>query len=157
MLIPIVRELVRTGPLQGSKLYMPISFASVLGGTCTLIGTSVNIIIGGMILDTIAQNAPGTPPMRALEIFDPAWVAVPAAVLGIALMILGSRFLFPAREEEETSGETRLYRAEFLAGKLPVFAKGVYMEQIPNNGSREWKDLNARAQEGGVHLGGRPL
>ncbi len=114
MLIPIVRDLVRTGPLQGSKLYMPISFASVLGGTCTLIGTSVNIIIGGMILDTIAQNAPGTPPIRALEIFDPAWVAVPAAVLGIALMILGSRFLFPAREEEETSGETRLYRAEFV-------------------------------------------
>ena len=51
----------------------------------------------------------------------------------------------------------RQYRADFLAGKLPVFAAGVYMEQIPNNGSREWKDLNARAQEGGVHLGERPL
>jgi hypothetical protein len=51
----------------------------------------------------------------------------------------------------------RHYRADFLAGKMPVFAAGVYMEEIPNNGSREWKDLNARAQEGAVHVGGRPL
>jgi di/tricarboxylate transporter len=114
MLIPIVRDLARTGPLQGSKLYMPISFASVLGGTCTLIGTSVNIIIGGMVLETIALNAPGTPAMRPIEIFDPALVAVPAAALGIGLMILGSRWLFPDRDAGESSVESRHYRAEFV-------------------------------------------
>lgn len=52
----------------------------------------------------------------------------------------------------------RRYRADFLAGKLPVFAKGVYMEQVDNNGSAEWKDLNARAlRDGSVHSAGRPL
>ena len=51
----------------------------------------------------------------------------------------------------------RQYRADFLAGKLPVFATGVYMEQVPNNGSGEWKDLNRRAQQAGVHVGGRPI
>ncbi len=114
MLIPIVRDMARTGPLQGSKLYMPISFASVLGGTCTLIGTSVNIIIGGLILDTLAQNAPGTPQMRPLEIFDPAWVAVPAAVLGVAMMMLASRWLFPDRDKKDSAVEARSYRAEFV-------------------------------------------
>ena len=52
----------------------------------------------------------------------------------------------------------RLYRADFLAGKLPVFARGVYMEQIPDDGSRDWKDLNARAlRNGSVHTAGRPI
>jgi hypothetical protein len=50
------------------------------------------------------------------------------------------------------------YRADFLAGKLPVFAKGVYMEQVDNNGSAEWRDIHARVmKEGSVHSGGRPL
>ena len=52
----------------------------------------------------------------------------------------------------------RLYRADFLAGKLPVFARGVYMEQIPDDGSRDWKDLNARAlRNSSVHTAGRPI
>jgi hypothetical protein len=51
-----------------------------------------------------------------------------------------------------------LYRAEFLEGKMPVFAKGVYLEQVDNNGSAEWRDIHARAmKEGSVHSGGRPL
>ncbi|MDX1396163.1 MAG: SLC13 family permease, partial [Gemmatimonadota bacterium] len=113
MLIPIVRDLARTGPLKGSKLYMPISFASMLGGTCTLIGTSVNIIIGGMVLDTIARGAPGTPEMRPLGIFDPSLVAVPAAVLGVGLMIVGSKWLFPDRDAAGAAAESRKYLAEF--------------------------------------------
>lgn len=51
----------------------------------------------------------------------------------------------------------RRYRDEFLAGRLPLFPKGVYLERIPDNGSREWKDLQARAAKGGVHSSSRPL
>ncbi|MBK9168160.1 MAG: mandelate racemase/muconate lactonizing enzyme family protein [Bryobacterales bacterium] len=49
------------------------------------------------------------------------------------------------------------YRADFLAGKLPVFPAGIYLEEIPNNGSAEWKELHARALKGGFQVGGRPL
>lgn len=49
------------------------------------------------------------------------------------------------------------FRADFVAGKLPPYPRGVYMEEIAQNGSKEWKDLNGRAQSGGVHLGGSPL
>ena len=49
------------------------------------------------------------------------------------------------------------FRAEFLAGKLPVFARGVYMEEVVDNGSGDWKQMNAKAQSGGVHLAGRPM
>ena len=49
------------------------------------------------------------------------------------------------------------FRAEFLAGKLPVFARGVYMEEVVDNGSGDWKQMNAKAQSGGVHVAGRPM
>lgn len=48
------------------------------------------------------------------------------------------------------------FRGDFLAGKLPVFARGVYMEEVRDDGSSEWKELHARAQQGGVHVGTRP-
>jgi L-alanine-DL-glutamate epimerase-like enolase superfamily enzyme len=51
----------------------------------------------------------------------------------------------------------RQYWDDFQNGRLPIFPRGVYLEQIPDNGSREWKELQARAQKGGVHTGGRPL
>lgn len=48
------------------------------------------------------------------------------------------------------------FRRDFLAGKLPVFARGVYMEEVRDDGSAEWKELHSRAQQGGVHVGARP-
>jgi galactonate dehydratase len=50
----------------------------------------------------------------------------------------------------------RQYWDDFLGGRLPLFPKGVYLERIADDGSREWKDLEARAAQGGVHSGGRP-
>ncbi|MCL5745951.1 MAG: mandelate racemase/muconate lactonizing enzyme family protein [Acidobacteria bacterium] len=51
----------------------------------------------------------------------------------------------------------RQYWDDFLSGRLPLFPRGVYLERIPDNGSREWKQLQARAAQGGVHSEGRPL
>jgi len=52
---------------------------------------------------------------------------------------------------------TRQYWQDFENGRLPVFPAGVYLETIPDNGSREWKELQARAAASPVHSGGRPL
>ena len=50
------------------------------------------------------------------------------------------------------------YWADYHAARLPVFPKGVYLERIPDNGTREWKELRAKAAAtGGVHTAGRPL
>jgi hypothetical protein len=52
---------------------------------------------------------------------------------------------------------TRQYWDDFLSGRLPLFPRGVYLERIPDNGSKEWKELQARAAQAGVHSEGRPL
>jgi L-alanine-DL-glutamate epimerase-like enolase superfamily enzyme len=52
---------------------------------------------------------------------------------------------------------TRQYWDDFQSGRLPLFPKGVYLERVPDNGTREWKEMQARAAVGGVHSDGRPL
>jgi galactonate dehydratase len=49
------------------------------------------------------------------------------------------------------------YWDDVYAGRFPVFPRHVYLERIADNGSNEWKDLQARAQKGGFMVSGRPL
>ncbi|MEE9156212.1 MAG: SLC13 family permease, partial [Gemmatimonadota bacterium] len=114
MMIPVIRDLCRNTGLAASKLFIPLSFASILGGTTTLIGTSVNLIIGGLILDEIARGNAGAPPMREIQMFDPSWVAVPAAVLGIAFIVIAGRWLLPERRIGVGEIAKRVYGAEFV-------------------------------------------
>ena len=57
MLLPIIDEWSKQHRLSASKLLMPLSFASILGGTCTLIGTSTNLVVNGWIIEEL--NHPG--------------------------------------------------------------------------------------------------
>src|SRR5262245_2408284 len=115
MMVPVVRDLSRATGLAASKLYLPVSFASILGGASTLIGTSSNLIIAGMVAEQLALDAPNAPPMRAVSFFDPAYVGVPAALVGLLfIIVLGARLL-PSHsgDAEDHSAFSRLYRLEF--------------------------------------------
>lgn len=88
MLIPAVGEWARKYDLPVSKLLIPLSYAAILGGTITLIGTSTNLVVNGLMLDRIGQG---------FDLFDIAWVGVPVALVGLVFMILTGRWLLPNR------------------------------------------------------------
>lgn len=89
--IPIVHRIAVSAKIKPSKLLIPLSFASILGGMCTLIGTSTNILVSGIAQD---HGLPG------FSVFTLAPVGVPLLIIGVAyLTYLGSRLL-PDREEE---------------------------------------------------------
>ena len=115
MMIPVIRDLCRSTGLDKAKLYIPLSFASILGGCSTLIGTATNLIIAGMVVDAIATGAGGGSQLREIALFDPAWVAGPAMVLGLVLLLLLSRWLLksPSTKDSDTAVE-RSYGAEFV-------------------------------------------
>ena len=73
MLIPAVTDWARANRFPISKLLIPLSYAAILGGTCTLIGTSTNLVVQGMLLKAL----PGT---GGLGMFDISWVGIPAAL-----------------------------------------------------------------------------
>jgi hypothetical protein len=113
MMIPVIQDLARTCRLPAKHLYIPLSFASILGGACTLIGTSTNLVIGGLILEAINKGG-SLPEMRPVTIFDPALVAAPIAVAGIVFMLVFGRLLLPKDTPDETDRPNRRwYRAEF--------------------------------------------
>ena len=66
--IPAVRSWARRNGVSASRLLMPLSFASILGGLCTLIGTSTNLVTDGLL------RANG---FQGLGFFELAWIGVP--------------------------------------------------------------------------------
>lgn len=116
MMIPIIRDISRAAGLSGKRLYIPLSFASILGGACTLIGTATNLMLAGMVTDELAKNDPALPAMRAIQMFDPAFVAVPVLVAGLIFMMALNKWLLPKELsfEEHLIHTRRHYEAEFL-------------------------------------------
>jgi di/tricarboxylate transporter len=113
MMIPVVRDISQSARLAATKLYIPLSFASILGGASTLIGTSTNLIIAGLVADAIAAGA--LTEMEPISIFDPTLIGLPAAIVGIAfLIIIGQRLLPEPPEKAAEAAEKRFYRAEFI-------------------------------------------
>src|SRR5262249_15589970 len=92
MMIPAVRDVIRKTGLTGTKLFMGLSYLTILGGTITLMGTSVNLVIAGLVSDAIATGE--LVGMKPIGIFDPMWIGLPATATGLVYMILvGSRLL----------------------------------------------------------------
>jgi di/tricarboxylate transporter len=107
MLVPVIGDLGRSARLATSKIYMGVSHASILGGSATLIGTSTNLIVAGLVLATYGEQ---------LSVFFPTLVGLPAAVVGIAvLLVVGDRLLGRrAAGADETAGPRAEYRTEFV-------------------------------------------
>ena len=86
MMLPLVKGWARDARLDPAKLLLPLSYAAVLGGTCTLIGTSTNLVVQGLLRQS------GLPP---LGFFTLSWIGVPAAIAGALYVNVASRFWKP--------------------------------------------------------------
>jgi len=114
MLIPNFRELSLRRQLPASKLFLPLSYAAILGGAITLIGTPANLIIAGLVRHKVLASNGQAPFIRELSIFDPVWIGLPLAAAGIGFIILFGNRLLPERSDGKAAkSHRRLYRAEF--------------------------------------------
>jgi len=138
MLTPVVLEWTRSIRISASKLLIPLSYASILGGVCSMIGTSTNLVVNGLL---IQSGRPG------LELFDITWVGLPVAVVGIAYLLLFGRRLLPSRKPVDLAVENpREYTVEMaVVDRGPLTGKsiqeaglrhlpGVYLIEIERRG-----------------------
>lgn len=89
VLMPVILALSREMGKPASKLLIPLSYASIFGGTCTLLGTSTNLLASGILRD--AGHAP-------IGMFELASVGLPILFFGALYLVLFGNKLIPSRE-----------------------------------------------------------
>ena len=108
-LMPIVGDLAKRIQVSTSRLLLPLSYAAILGGMCTLMGTSTNLVIADLNEVAIAEGANTQP----LSFFSPALVGIPATILGLIYMLFASKWLIPERRGAVSiSDDPRQYTVE---------------------------------------------
>ncbi len=142
MYTPVILDWSRKLRLSPSRLLMPLSFAAILGGACTLIGTSTNIAVDGLYIAYFQDNAEALTKMGLEEpsTLKRFWwvgvVGVPAAVLGVVLITLTARLLLPERVTPGDEGDVaRRYTVEIeVEPSCPLIGKsieGAGLRQLP--------------------------
>lgn len=104
MFIPAVQGWAQRLGIPASKLLLPLSYAAILGGTCTLIGTSTNLVVDGMLQSTQGIQ---------LGLFELAWVGVPLLLVGTVYLVIFADRLLPDRGDvNEALSQVREYGVE---------------------------------------------
>ena len=115
MFAPGIREWALKNNFSPSKFLIPLSYASIFGGVCTLIGTSTNLVVNGLYSRQFGSS---------LGMFELAAIGVPCALAGIAyLCLLGPRLL-PDHEDlaRSFSEAGREYLVEMQVGQQSPLA-----------------------------------
>ncbi|MBK1730587.1 SLC13 family permease [Thiococcus pfennigii] len=127
--IPAVQDWAKRHRLELSRLLIPLSFASIAGGTCTLIGTSTNLVVNGLYTDHLGGEG-------GFGLFEPIWIGLPVTVAVIVFLLSAGHWLLPRRVPAAARYEdVRQYTAEMLveAGS-PLVGKSIEdagLRQLP--------------------------
>ncbi len=123
MFVPVIGEWCKKTRQSPSKLFIPLSYAAILGGVCTLIGTSTNLVVQGMLIEANKTD----PSIRPFGMFTITPLGLPVALAGLAYLVVLAPRLLPDRRQPAWNGdETRQYTAELLVRRnSPIVGKTV--------------------------------
>jgi len=139
MMMPIISDWAKKMRISISQLMLPLSYSAILGGLCTLVGTSTTLVVDGLL-----QRETGQP---GLSMFEIAWVGVPAMIAGLIYLLVFSRWLLPERKPAITPmDDPREYTVEMVVESgCPLIGKtieeaglrhlpGMYLMEIDREG-----------------------
>ena len=126
--IPAVQDWAKRNGFALSRLLIPLSYATIAGGTVTLIGTSTNLVVSSLYAERM--GGPG------LHFFEPAWVGIPVTLAVLIYLVTIGNWLLPKRRPAAASyADTREYTAEMLVEPgSPLVGKGIEeagLRQLP--------------------------
>lgn len=149
LMLPVVTSVCRVNGLDSRRVLMPVSFAALLGGLCSIIGTPANLIVSNQL-----AAATG----RGFAFFDFAWVGIPAALVGIlALLVWPRRVLgrdpvargrLPPQSLRNVVSEVQVPLGSPLVG-LPVAEAGLTIHAMRRGGANLLHQRSGTAIEPG--------
>ena len=117
MCIPVVQDFAKRTKIAPGKLFIPLTYAATLGGVCSLIGTSTNLVVNEMWTKAGRES---------FQLFDIAPVGIPVALVGIGYILLAGRWLLPETGKFELANtDPRSYTVEMLVSGAPIAGKSV--------------------------------
>ncbi len=146
---PIIQRWAKQVKLPATKFLIPLSYVTILGGMCTLIGTSTNLVVHGMILEA---------GYKGFTMFELGKVGIFIAIAGMIYLFLFSGKLLPSLREDkymdEDAGPGNLQRVEAVLGsRFPGINKtlgdfnftrhyGAIVKEVKSGGLQYTRDLD---------------
>jgi len=139
--LPIAIHLANRAGVSASMFLIPLSYAAIFGGTCTLVGTSTNILASGLVADG---------GFRPFGMFETAYVGLPLLVIGTAFVVLAAPKLLPHRKtlaQDLSEGGFSEYVVEATVAPASIAAGKTLVEAGlgPRTGVRVLEVLRDRA------------
>lgn len=130
--LPMLDGFARRYRIAPSRLYLPLSYAAILGGITTLIGTSTNVVVNGLILEH--NRVPGVAPLEPFGMFTLTPVGVPVALAGLAYMLLAGRRLLPSRPSpaDAADGHRQYTAAMRVTASAPLVGRSLEAAGLRN-------------------------
>ncbi len=116
----LLGTLARQRHLPPSRVLLPLSYAAILGGITTLIGTSTNLVVNAFAVEA------GLPPMG---MFDLAWAGVPIAVVCLIVLAIGSRYLPLHQGRAEEQAQRYFLEARVMPG-APLVGRTIEQNRL---------------------------
>lgn len=110
MFIPVISEWSKRTGVSSSQLFLPLSYAAVLGGLCTLIGTSTTLVVQALLVDARRLD-PGVPLMSMFTISP---IGVTVALAGLGYVLVAARRLPDRRPFLAQISDAREYTVEMV-------------------------------------------
>ncbi|MBN1159389.1 MAG: SLC13 family permease [Bacteroidales bacterium] len=109
VMMPYIHSWTKRNNFSPSKFLIPLSYAAIMGGSATLIGTSTNLIVNSMV-----EEQTIIPGMESLQMFDFIWVGIPMIFVGWIYLVLFGNFLLPSRKlvHDDFKSHSREYMVE---------------------------------------------
>ena len=111
VMIPIVQRWGGKLGVSPKQLLIPLSFASILGGTCSLIGASTNLVVFGLLEQRYPDNDP-------IALFDLSVYDVPIAMAGISYILIFSPILLPSSPADADGSSGTVLNTILLGARL---------------------------------------
>lgn len=105
MFLPVVEDICKRTRISPAKLYLPMAYAATFGGVCTLIGTSTNLIVNGLLIEATGSG---------MKMFDLTWIGLPCCAAAIGFLLLAGRLLPDRRPAITLHEDPRQYTLEMI-------------------------------------------